>query len=275
MLAFATIFLLFLSACGTSAPASNSSNVKATVKAPTDLITPGTLTVGSDTTYTPMEYFDAQTNSNTGFDIQLIQAMGQAMGLKVVIVKANFNTILTDLSNKRYDLVISAITINSDRQKQVDLIPYFNAGESLLVQKGNPLHLTSVADLCGLAVGVQEGTVEQTDLDAASKTCQSQGKPAIKQTVLTSQTDVIQLLANRRVVATYQDSPVTSYYNKINPGQFEVGGSVVNAAPYGIAVRKGDTQMNTAVTAALNAVKSDGVYNNLFQQYGFSADQKG
>ena len=34
------------------------------------------------------------------------------------------------------------------------------------------------------------------------------------------------MLANGRVIATYQDSPVTDYYNKQHPGQFVVGGSV-------------------------------------------------
>jgi polar amino acid transport system substrate-binding protein len=121
---------------------------------------------------------------------------------------------------------------------------------------------------------VQTGTVEKDDLDAATKDCKKAGKGDIKQTILQSQTDVIQLLANGRVDATYQDSPVTDYYNKINPGQFEVGGSVVNAAPYGIAIRKGDTAMLTAIQKAFAAVKSDGTYNNLFQKWGFSDQQK-
>ncbi len=93
-------------------------------------------------------------------------------------------------------------------------------------------------------------------------------------TVLKDQTDVIQLLANGRVDATYQDSPVTDYYIKQNPGQFEVGGSIVNAAPEGIAVRKGDTSMFNAIQAAFNAVKSDGTYDQLFSKWQLNAAQK-
>ncbi len=66
-----------------------------------------------------------------------------------------------DLVAKRFDVVISAVTIAPERQKQVAFAPYFNAGESLLVQTGNPKHITGTDDLCGLAVGVEEGTVEQ------------------------------------------------------------------------------------------------------------------
>jgi polar amino acid transport system substrate-binding protein len=170
--------------------------------------------------------------------------------------------------------VISAVTVDSDRQKKFDFVHYFNAGESLLVPNGNPKNLKSVSDLCGLNVGVQDGTVEQTDLQAQSAKCKASGKQAINMTVLQSQTDVIQLLANQRVDATYQDSPVTDYYNKIHAGRFEVGGSVVNAAPYGIVVRKGDTAMLDAMQKAFKAVKDDGTYDNLFKNWDFSDQEK-
>jgi polar amino acid transport system substrate-binding protein len=274
----AALFSVVLSACGNAASTNTASTPTATitpnVAAPTDLITPGTLIVGSDTTYTPMEYVDTKTNTYVGFDMDLIRAMGAHMGLKVVIQKTNFDSILDSLSNKRFDVVISSITINDARKKSFDFVPYFNAGASLLVDKGNPKHLTSTSDLCGLNVGVQIGTTEKDALDAASKACKAAGKSAINETVLESQTDVIQLLATGRVVATYQDSPVTDYYNKINPGQFEVGGSVVDAAPYGITVRKGDTAMLTAMQKAFQAVQTDGTYNSLFKTWSFSDQEK-
>jgi polar amino acid transport system substrate-binding protein len=242
--------------------------------APTDLITPGTLTVGSDTTYPPQEFIDTASGNAVGFDVDLITAMAQKLGLKAKVVTANFNTILDDLSAKRYDVVISAITINTDRVQKADFVPYFQAGESLIVQKGNPMGLKCVQNLCGLKAGVQSGTVELDDLNAASKACTAAGKPAIQLTVLKDQTAVIQLLINRRVDATYQDSPVTDYYIKQNPGQFEIGGTVVNAAPEGIAIRKNDTPMLTAMRAAFSAIKSDGTYDSLFTKWQLNSAQK-
>lgn len=270
----ASLLTLILTACGSTTNNSVGS-APATVATPTNLLQAKQLLVGSDTTYTPMEYLDTTSNDYAGFDIDLIKAISAKMGLTEVTKKTGFDTIFDDLNNKRFDIVISSVTINSDRQKKFNFIPYFNAGESLLVKKGNPEHLKSVADLCGLKIGVQTGTVEQTDLDTGSTTCKSKGKPAIQETVLQDQTAVVQLLANGRVDATYQDSPVTDYYNKINPGQFEVGGSVVNAAPYGIVVRKGDTSMFNSIQAALKAVKADGTYDKLFTKWGFTASQKG
>ncbi len=268
-----TAMSLLFSACGSASSGGGSATptIKASIAPPTNLITPGTLTVGSDTTYPPQEFLDTTSNKYTGFDIDLITEMAARMGLKPNIVKTDFTTIIDNLTNKRFDVVISAVTINDDRKKKVDFIPYFNAGESLLVQKGNPMNLKSVTDLCGLNVGVQKATVEQDDLTAASKDCVSKGKKPISLTILASQTDVVQLLANKRVVATYQDSPVTDYFNKLNPGMFEVGGSVVNAAQEGIAVRKGETSMLQPLQAAFNAVKSDGTYTKIVEKWGVTS----
>jgi polar amino acid transport system substrate-binding protein len=272
------LFALLLSACGSNTTTGSSNPTPnpatPTIAAPSDLITPGTLTVGSDTTYPPQEFVDPTTGQATGFDIDLITAMAQQMGLKTTILKANFNTIVDDLVAKRYDVVISAQTINDERKKKVDFVPYFSAGESLLVQNSNPLNLKSVSDLCGQTVGVQDGTVELDDLNAASKSCTGAGKQAIKLTILKDQTDVIQLLVNKRVVATLQDSPVTDYYIKLNPGQFQVGGSIINAATEGISVRKGDTSMFNAIQSAFQRVKSDGTYDSLFKKWQLNDAQK-
>ncbi len=271
------VLALLLAACGNSGTTTTGSGNTPTTNAqtptvtpPTDLLTPGTLTVGSDTTYPPQEYIDTSTGQAAGFDIDLITAVAQRMGLKTHVVSTGFNTIIDGLIAKRFDVVISAVTINSDREKKVDFVPYFNAGESLLVQKGNPHNIKALSNLCGLAVGVQNGTVEQTDLQTASQSCKTSGKAAINMTVLQDQTAVVQLLATNRVVATYQDSPVTDYYIKQNPGQFEVGGSVFNAAPEGIVIRKGDTSMFNAVQSAFNSLKSDGSYTKLINKWNLS-----
>lgn len=259
------IVSMLITACGSSSTPTSSTS------SGLDLITPGVLTVGSDTTYPPQEFIDTATNQATGFDIDLIKAIADHMGLKTNIVTAKFDSIIDSLANKRFDVVISAITIKPEREQKVDFVKYFNAGESLLVQKGNPKNLKSTADLCGLDVGVQNGTVEQTDLQDASNACQKAGKPAIKVTVLQDQTAVVQLLASGRVIATYQDSPVTDYYNKLNPGKFEVGGSITNAAPEGIAVRKGDTAMLKAIQSAFDALKTNGTYKTIINKWGLTS----
>ncbi len=274
------VLSLLLAACGsgsttTSPTASNptSNPATSTTTSPTDLITPGILTVGSDTTYPPQEYIDSTTNQPVGFDVDLITAIAQRMGLKAKIVTTKFDTIIDDLAARRFDVAISAISITPDRQKKADFVSYLNAGESLLVQKGNPKNIQTTDDLCGLAVGVQDGTIEQGVLQSSSDNCLEQDKPAINIIALQDQTVVIQLLANNHVVATYQDSPVTDYFVKQNPSQFEVGGSTFGAGPEGIAVRKSDTSMFNAIQMAYNQLKAAGTYQQLILKWGLANEQ--
>lgn len=258
------VLSLLLAACGNSDTTSNS---------PPDLLTPGVLTVGSDTTYPPQEYIDPTTNKAAGFDVDLITAIAQRMGLQAHIVTTKFDTILDDLAAKRFDVVISAVSITPARQKQADFVPYLHAGESLLVQKGNPKHIQSTDDLCGLAVGVQDGTLEQGVLQSSSDNCDEQDKPAITIMALQDQTAVIQLLAQNQVIATYQDSPVTDYYVQQNPSLFEAGGPVVFPGPEGIAVRKNDAAMQSAIQSAYNQVKSAGTYHQLILKWGLANEE--
>src|SRR5581483_6764998 len=150
---FVVILSLLIAGCGSNtsstggAASTPNAPAKVVATAPTGLLNSGTLTVGSDTTYAPMEYVDTTSGKYVGFDIDLITEIAQRMGLKVQIQKTGFDTIFDDLNNKRFDIVISSVTVNADRQKKFDFVPYFNAGESLLVPKGNPKHLTSVTDL--------------------------------------------------------------------------------------------------------------------------------
>ncbi|HVB22135.1 MAG TPA: ABC transporter substrate-binding protein [Ktedonobacteraceae bacterium] len=255
---------LSLSACITNpATSSNAPN-------PYHLLTPGVLTVGSDTTNPPLEYADPATHTTWGFDVDLITALAQRLGLKVTIVTSKYETLINELSDGRYDAVISGMSITPDRQQQANFIPYLNAGESLLVQAGNPHHITSLASLCGMAVGVQSGTIEQLDVQAASSVCTESGKPAIAITSLANEDPVVQLLAQQKVVATFQDSPVTNYYVKQHPAQFAVGGTLIKADLDGIAVRKGDTALFNALQTALHAMVADGSYHRLIEKWGMT-----
>jgi polar amino acid transport system substrate-binding protein len=199
--------------------------------------------------------------------------MAVLMGLKVNIVSTSFDTMIDSLENRRFDVIISAITVQSERKKKVDFVHYFNAGSSLLVPQGNPLHLTGEADLCGLKVGVQKATIQYDALTAASQHCTKQGKQAISMITLEKQSDVVALLAEKRVAATYQDSPVTDYYIQQYPGQFTVGGSIIDAAPEGIAVRKGDTQMLIAMQTAFDVLKINGTYHKLIVKWGLTSGE--
>src|SRR5215472_15796893 len=144
------VLSLLLAVCGSGGTTPPPGGSNPTSNPAPSTLTPGVLTVGSDTTYPPQEYIDPTTHKAAGFDVDLITAIAQQMGLQAHIVTTGFATIIDDLVARRFDVVISAVSITPERQKKVDFVPYLTASESLLVQKSNPKHIKSTDDLCGL-----------------------------------------------------------------------------------------------------------------------------
>jgi ABC-type amino acid transport substrate-binding protein len=98
------------------------------------LVTPGTLTVGSDTTFPPFESMNGKTAE--GFDVDLLDAVGKDLGLKTVFQTENFDTIIASLKGHKFDVIASGMTIKPDRQKEIDFSdPYFASNQSVAVME--------------------------------------------------------------------------------------------------------------------------------------------
>jgi polar amino acid transport system substrate-binding protein len=264
---------LTLSCQGAGRVVPTTASVHPTIAVPSDLVMLHVLTVGSYTNYLPQEYIDPVTHQLTGFDIDLIKAIAQRLGLRVNIVNADFSTLIDRLQGKQFDLAISAMSIAPDLRKKANFVSYFRGGESLLVRKANPSHISNLEDLCGQKVAVKEGSFEQNDLVASNEKCQKDGKQLINIITRPQFSDVIQMLAEQKVVATYQDSAQTDYFVKQHADLFEVGGGVVDANLEGIAVRKEDTVMLNAISAAFHALVSDGTYHRMIMRWGLTSGE--
>ena len=103
----------------------------------TELITATRLTICSDIPYPPQEFFDANGNP-TGSDIDIGTEIAKRLGLTAAINNTVFDTIIAALQGSKCDIIISAQNITSDRIKQVDMIPFFQAGQSFVVDVGQP-----------------------------------------------------------------------------------------------------------------------------------------
>lgn len=291
----AAALALVLSACGTSsAPGGTTGGAvpTSTVTCPTNaaswhLVQSGTLTIASDTTYAPAEYPDpANATHFIGYDMDLIREVARRMCLQPNIVKATFDDIIPSittgaLGQQRYDLSISSFTINDKRLAKVNMIPYLTAGESILVPKGNPDHITKFEDMCGKTIAVQNGTVELDELkDANGAGPGTSGQaPVCKQagkliTIVNNddQGVVVQQVLNGRAQATYQDEPVTIYYVFLNKNKLENGPRTLAPSPQGIVVRKDNKPLEDAITAALCSMQADGTYKRILDSWQASGE---
>jgi polar amino acid transport system substrate-binding protein len=298
-----TILALLLSACGgtgsgpatgtpvTQAHPTSTVNCSAVDQSTLHLVAGGELTVGSDTTYAPAEFVDANNpNQYDGYDMDFARELARRLCLTPHIETANFSAIITAikgpaLGQQPWDLSISSFTINSDRTKKVDMLPYLNVGESVLVPNGNPSNIHGVADLCGKTVSAQDGTTELQELLALNATPGvdpgSEGVPqqplcgpykSAKNIIVlhyASEEDVINQVINSRAVAAYQDQPVTGYYVHLHPGQLQEAYVTNNSvAPEGIVMRKDNPNLETAIRTALQQMAQDGTYMRILTAWG-------
>jgi polar amino acid transport system substrate-binding protein len=233
----------------------------------------GTLTVGSDIAYAPIEFFDEQ-NNPVGLDVDLANAMGGVLGVDVVFENAGFSTLLPSLDAERYDVIWSAMTVNPERTAVVDFVEYFLAGFGIIVAEGNPEGIQSQNDLCGKVVAVQSATVQvdylKGPVDAPGgldQTCKDAGNEGI--TVLEFETDpeAVQALLAGQADAEMADYPVAQYSVEQTEGELVVV-SNVDPAPYGIAVRKSSTALRDVLQQALDAIIADGTYATILAEWG-------
>src|SRR4029079_5176712 len=106
-----------------------------------ELSFPGKLVVCIDIPYPPQEMFDEQGNP-TGADPDLATEIATRLGLQVQIENSVFDTIIAAVTSGKCDIIISAQNITADRLEQVNMIPYFKAGQAFVVAKGNPDGIT-------------------------------------------------------------------------------------------------------------------------------------
>jgi polar amino acid transport system substrate-binding protein len=253
VLAIGLIAAFVVAGCGSDSTDSTSGDSTA-ASSDLTLITPGTLTVGSDIPYPPFEQGDPP--DYEGFDIDLINAVADKMGLDTEIKDLPFNVVLAG-GNGQFDLAIAATTITPARAKKVDFSdPYFNASQGLLVQQGSDIQ--SVDDLSGKIVGAQDGTTGETY--AQDNTDASEVRPF-------NQIDqAYNALRAGQVDAVINDTP------SVNDAAEQIDGlEVVQNFPtdeqYGIVIPKGQTALVDAVNSALQKVKDDGTLTELYQQW--------
>jgi polar amino acid transport system substrate-binding protein len=267
-LSFIFCFLSF-SACSGTPLSTRAANLtsSATEAQNLPLLKPHVLTIGSYTNYLPQEYLDAQ-GEPAGFDIDLINAISHNLSVRPEIVSDDFQSLITDLLARRFDVVISAVSITPELQQEVDFVPYFRGGQSLLVAQGNPLHIHLLSDLCGKTVAVKQDSSEQRALAQASDLCRQDKKVAITIVVISQYMDVLHLFQLKHVAAAYEDSSMVDYYINLYPQLFSLGGAVIGTTVEGILLRKNDSAMLAAINLSLQALQANGTYHALISKWG-------
>jgi polar amino acid transport system substrate-binding protein len=243
-------------AAGCSSDDSDSGSNGSSGDVASELITEGTLTVGSDIPFPPFEF--GQAPDYDGFDIDLVNAIAEDLDLEVAIQDTSFDTIFTDVAQGKFDMVASASTITPEREQQVDFSdPYYEAEQALLVPEGSDIG--SVEDLEGLTISAQDGTTGEAYANDETNAGSVRGFP--------NGPAAIAALRNGQVEATIIDQPVAQ--DAIDKGEsgFEIATTIPTGELYGLAFAQNTPNLLAAVNESLASMKEDGRLNEIYQKW--------
>lgn len=213
------------------------------------------LHVATDATFPPMEYTD--NGKRTGFDVELVEAVGAAMGKKVEWVDIDFKGLIPGLISKRFDMAVSAIYITDERKKVVDFTePYFAGGLVTMVKAGSAMK--APIDLNGKKVSVQVGT--------KSVAFVKQAFPQVQLVEVEKNQEMFNLVDIGRADALVTGKPAAFQYMRTRPG-LQVLEPQLTTEEYGMALRKDTPELTRAVNAALAKLKADGSHARLVAKW--------
>ncbi|MFI7597827.1 ABC transporter substrate-binding protein [Actinoplanes sp. NPDC049681] len=276
-LAVAAAMTVSLSACGeesgdetgsgTPVPSASADTALAD-KVPAAIKSAGKIIIGTDSTYAPSEFLDADGKTIKGFDVDLFDAVAQKLGLKTEWQSAKFADIIPGVGSGKYNIGVSSFTVNPDRMKQATMVSYFSAGTQWAAKSGATINPD---DACGKKVAVQVGTVQVDDITARSKKCTGAGKPKITVDQYQAQSDATNAVLSGKDDAMLADSPVSAYAVQQTNGQAALVGDIYDSAPYGYVLPKDQAEFGGVVEKALESLIADGTYTAILTKWGVQA----
>jgi ABC-type amino acid transport substrate-binding protein len=220
------------------------------------LIKDGQLLAGIDTPFPPFE--KGHPPNVTGYDIDVINAIADEMGLEVVQEETSFETIFRDVAQGKFDVAVAASTILPGRERTVDFSdPYYLADLSLLVPESET-DIKSQDDLGGKIVGAQDGTTSETYANDETDAGEVRGYPG--------GTDAINALRVGQVDAVIVDAPVAVDAVE-KQGGLEIAEKIVTRELYGFSFAPENDALREAVNEALTTLKEDGTITELYKKY--------
>ncbi|WP_368281138.1 transporter substrate-binding domain-containing protein [Halorussus rarus] len=235
-----------------------------------------TIRIGSDIPYKPFEY-RTQDGSLTGFDPAMAEAIFvEEMGMQYEFVDTGFDTIIPSLNNGNFRIIMSAMTINDQRDQKVDFSePYFVAYQTVAILQGSDI--STLEDLRGKTIAVQKGTTGE----AAAEELKQQFDGGLTIDSYDQIPGAFNALLNNQAAAVINDNAVNAQYTQERDNIVLLQGEGVAAeqgqdAPdyltltveeYGIAFRQDDDEFRQQVNEALNAVIGSGRYEEIYREF--------
>lgn len=222
-----------------------------------------TLRVGTEGTYSPFS-FQGPGGELTGYDVEVVQAVGAKLGKQVEFVQTPWDAIFAGLEARRFDLVANQVTINDERRARYDLSEPYTVSEGVIVTRADDTDITSLADLRGRTTA-QSATSNWATVarDAGANVEAVEGF-----------VQAVQLLKDGRVDATVNDTLAVAEYQKVQgDAGVKIAGTTGDTSRQAFAARK-DSGLIADVNRALAELRAEGTLRQISEKY-FGTDVSG
>lgn len=234
---------------------------EAAVTVDSEALADGVLVVGTNAEFPPFE-FVGDDGEPDGFDIALIKAVGEKLGVEVQVENMEFASLVSSIGSK-IDVAIAGMTVTDERKEAVDFSEsYYVAVQYVLLPEGS--EIATAEDLKNKTIGVQLGTtgdIIASDIEGATVNSYNKAVDAVNDLV-NGRVDCVIVDKNPALVFESKFQDEGSKVIAVDGAQFEFG-----SEEYAIAMPKGDTALADAINGAIMELKADGTFEELVKTY--------
>ncbi|MBY4129149.1 ABC transporter permease subunit [Rhodococcus fascians] len=220
----------------------------------------GVLVVGTEGTYSPFSYQGGD-GQLTGYDIDVINAVGDELGVRVDFVQTPFDSIFAGLQSQRFDLIANQVSITPARQSAYDLSKPYTVSEGQILTAANNTTITSTADLAGKTTA-QSSTSNWAEV-AANAGANVEAVEGFVQAVA--------LVKDGRVDATVNDSlAIAEYLQQTGDTGVRISADTGDTTLQSFVARKNSGLMDE-VDTAIDTLRDNGTIAEISKKY-FGSD---
>lgn len=235
---------------------------------PASHVTDKTLNVGV-ALGSPPDEFKNDTGEFVGWEIDLIRAAAQTLGMTVKFTEAPFDSLIPGLQAGRYDAAIGQFGVTEQRKTVVDFVSTLSVNEEFAARTDTDIKVSSLADLCGRTVATTRGSREVGFADMQSPKCVAAGAKPINIQVFDDESKASLALMSKRVDVFWLGGTSVEYFVKTTDGQAKIVGSYLDKNPLGTALPKG-SGMAEPLRAGVQATIESGTYMKILQKWGLT-----
>jgi polar amino acid transport system substrate-binding protein len=226
-----------------------------------------TLRVGSDITSPPYIYFD-DSKKPAGFDADFMGALAKAGDFKLEFLDTRFENLILGLGANKFDAIASSMFIKPERAKQIDFIPYANAGLGIAVLSAGDFMPETADALCGKRVAIIKGAAY---IETIQEVCAQKGETVDIREFPTS-AEATQAVISRNVDAQADDAAVLKVAVDKTSDRIKISSKeILFPVVLGIGVSKQHPEIKASLEAVFKKIKDNGVYKDLLESYNLSA----